>query len=285
MGNIQRTIEVEDERQTGKSLDEDARGVLKRLAGAPDATIEDLGTDKLKLREGDNRDAMISAVRQEAAKMAKFTIVANPQSKTLEVNEDPLKAVETDPRLTPLREQFEALDEKYRTFGGKVRSFDEVLKAATNVNNLLSEMAKLKQGIVYFLSDKGELVLGDGCPEPLKETLGWNYHKSRSEATRVSCVDDRGEIITIEGDDTEIPEGAKVVSERGLITLDEYKLVNRGQFEKGKVIWTESGKNPSVARNAFWNDVGVGWCDVNSDDEGDGRGSRRVLRVKLNFES
>lgn len=283
METIQRT--VEDERQVGKSLEENARGVLKRVAEVPNATIEDLGTDKLKLREGDDRDAMIGAVRQEAAKLAKFTIVANPQSETLEVNENPLKAVETDPRLTPLRAQFEALDAKYRTFGGKVRSFGEVLKAVPNVNNLLTETAKLEQGIVYFLSDKGELVLGDGCPEPLKETLGGNYHKSRSEATRVSYIDDKGEISTIEGDDTALPEGAKIVSERGLLTLDEYKRVNRGQFEKQKVIWTESGKNPSVARRACWYDDAVRWFDHASNFEGDRRGSRRVLRVKLNFES
>lgn len=283
MNTIKRT--VEDERQVGKSLEENARGVLKRVAGVPNATIEDLGTDKLKLREGDDRDTMIGAVRQEAAKMAKFTIVANPQSETLEATEDPLKAIEADPRLTPLREQFEALDAKYRIFDGKVRSFGEVLKAVPNVNNLLSETAKLEQGIVYFLSDKGELVLGDGCPEPLEETFGWTYHKSRTEATRVSYIDDKGEINTIEGDDTALPEGAKVVSERGLIALDEYKRVNRGQFEKKKVIWTESGKNPSVARDAFWTGDDVGWGGGGSCAEDVNRGSRRVLRVKLNFES
>lgn len=55
-------------RGAGKSLEADARGVLARLAQSP-ATVDDLGTDSFKLREGDDRDIMISVVRAELAKM------------------------------------------------------------------------------------------------------------------------------------------------------------------------------------------------------------------------
>lgn len=168
---------------------------------------------------------------------------------------------------------------------GRVRSFKEVLEAVPNVDNLLAEMATLEQGQVYFLSEEGELILGDGCAEPLEETLGWNYHKSRSEATRISYVDDKGAVTTMEGDDTKVPEGVKIVSECGLITLYEYRRVNNGQFNKAKCIWIESGKDPSVVRYAFWSSDGVLWGNRNPYDEAGNCGSRRVLRVKLNFEN
>ncbi|MEK7548231.1 MAG: hypothetical protein AAB540_05025, partial [Patescibacteria group bacterium] len=58
-----------------------------------------------------------------------------------------------------------------------------------------------------------------------------------------------------------------------------------GQFEKVKYIWTESGKNPSVARRAYWSRDEVCWDDNNPSSEIGIRGSRRVLRVNLNFES
>ena len=297
MDTITRT--TSDEREAGKSLEADAQGVRARLDAMPDATIDDIGTDKLKLRQGDDRDAMIAAVRADAVSKYKFTVVDNPEDakvyeEHIEAQEsDPrltalqgqYEAQESDPRLTALQGQYDALSGADRTYGGKIRSFDEVLKAVPNVDNLLAEMATLEDGICYFLSEEGELILGDGCAEPLEKTLGWNYHKSRSEAVRVSYVDDQGKVVTVEGDDTEIPEEAKIVSERGLITLEEYRRVNKGQFEKDKIIWTESGKNPSVARYACWDDGGVGSDGNLPYGESGYRGSRRVLRVTLNFES
>lgn len=259
-----------------EGVDDDASGGPLPLAEGGDSAA--LTAVNPELRDGDDGDSMIGAFRQGAA---------SGVEDVLERNENPLKAVEADPRLTFLREQFEGLDAKYRTFDGKVRSFEEVLKAVPNVDNLLTEMDTLEQGQVYFLSKEGKLILGDGCEEPFQETLWRNYSELRSEATRVSYVDDKGEIITIEGDDTEIPEGVKVVSERGLITLDEYELVNRGQFEKEKAVWVERGKNPSVVCDALWADGAVLTREygLDADPDGEARGSRRVVRVNLNFES
>ncbi len=285
MDKVTRTIEVNDERTAGKSLEADARGVLARLAQSPDATIDNLGTGSLKLREGDDRDAMISAVRDEAAKMAQFTVVDNPESGDAEVYENPVEAIETDPRLAPLKGQYEALSRADRTHDGKIRSWQEVLSAIPNMPDFLAGMNSLEDAQVYFLNEEGQLVLGDGCAEPLEETLGWNYHKSRTEATRISYLDNEGKVVVVDDDDTEIPSEAQALSGRGLITLEEYKRVNKGQFEVDKYIWTESGKNPSVARDAYWDFAGVSSFGGRPRYGNAYRGSRRVLRVNLNFES
>ncbi len=94
------------------------------------------------------------------------------------------------------------------------------------------------------------------------------------------------------GDDTEIPDGAQILSERGLLDLDtEYKYVNKGQFERSeKDTWVESGKNPDFAGSAQWfRDCVISDTFFLNDrfpnTQYPNRGSRRVLRVNLNFES
>lgn len=70
-----RTITSEEQRAKGKTVAEGARGVLARLANTPDGTVSDLGGAAFQLRENDDRDAMVAAVRAEAAKLARFTEV------------------------------------------------------------------------------------------------------------------------------------------------------------------------------------------------------------------
>lgn len=214
-------------------------------------------------------------------------IAGEEHAKVSEVYENPVEVQETDPRLTALKVQYEAFSEVDRTYKGKIRSWEEVLNAVPNMPDFLAGMNSLEDAQVYFLNEEGQLVLGDGCAEPPGETLGWNYHKSRTEATRISYIDGGGKIVVVDDDDIEIPSETQVISQRGLITLEEYQRVNKGQFEKVKIIWTESGKNPSVARSAGWNRDDVLWSANGSPnyENDDNSGSRRVLRVDLNFES
>jgi len=258
-------MDKKERRMEGKSLHEDARGVLARIAKIPNATVADLGSDKLRLREGDDRGAMIDEIRREASKMTKLT-------------------VESDHRLSALRWQYEALPFEDRMFYGEVVSFEDILSAVPDLDHLLSEIAKLDDGMIYFISKKGELIIGDGGKEPSEKTLGLDYHKSRKEATRVSYIDEKGEIVTIEGDDKNIPEGVRIISKRGLVTLDEYRHINKGNFEKGKCTWIEDGKNPQDALYAYWDDTEVNWFSEDPLRVRASCGSRRVLRVKLNFE-
>ncbi len=272
MDTIIRTTEVRDEREAGKSLKADARGVLARLAQISSVTVDDLGTDSFKLREDDDRDAMISAVRDEAAKIAQITIMERPEAEggPTEVHEESTKAQETDPRLTALQRQYEALSEADRIHDGKILSWQEVLSAIQDMPDFLAGVESLEQAQVYFLNEEGQLVLGDGCAEPLEETLGWGYNKSRTEATRIFYIDSEGKVVVVDDDDTEIPsDEAQVISQRGLITIDEYQRINKGQFERTQYIWPENGKNnpPTFQFKA------------------DNRGSRCVLRVNLNFGS
>lgn len=73
------TAIYEDKRTQGKTLEEDAKGVLARVVNTPHANVEDLGREDLQLRENDDRDAMITAVRGEAAKLASYVSPDNPE--------------------------------------------------------------------------------------------------------------------------------------------------------------------------------------------------------------
>ncbi|QQR84161.1 hypothetical protein IPJ72_03160 [Candidatus Peregrinibacteria bacterium] len=86
MKQFTRTMTVEDRRTERKTLEEDARGVLVRLANTPDVTVDDLGKEALPLRKEDDRDAMVAAVRREAAKLTGFSGTENSD----EVIEEPV---------------------------------------------------------------------------------------------------------------------------------------------------------------------------------------------------
>jgi len=73
-----RTTTVDDQRAEDKSLEEDARGVLARLASTPNVTVDDLGGETLPLRANDDRDAMVAAVRVQAAQLAHLTVTESP---------------------------------------------------------------------------------------------------------------------------------------------------------------------------------------------------------------
>ena len=151
------------------------------------------------------------------------------------------------------------------------------------------ELATLQDGEFWELNEEGQLVMGDGCPEPALETFGpegkgLNYHLARTMATRICYLSAQGTVV-VEGDDSPIPEGVNVISERGLVTLEEYRRKNKGQFEKQKYIWTESGKNPLVARRACWYLGPMHWFKTDPGHQTHDRGFRRVLRVSLNFSS
>lgn len=104
--SFKRTEIVEDERGSDQSLERGVKAVLTRM-NRVDATVEDLGFDeksKVRLREGDDRDAMISALRGKAAGMAKFAIAEAPVTENAEVvvTEQPVAAgSEKKPELTP----------------------------------------------------------------------------------------------------------------------------------------------------------------------------------------
>lgn len=281
--------EVEDERVPGKTPEEDVRGVRTRLEGR-DLTIGDIGTEKtakFRLRAGDDRDAMIAGVQGVAARMAQFAIVEAPRTEgadTQEAYENPLEAQEMDPRLYVLKEQYNLLYENDRTYNGKVRTWAEVTKAIPDMPDFLEGVATLTEAKVCFLNEKGQLVIGDGCAEPPKATLELDYHKSRTAQTRISYLDNEGNLVVVNGDDTEIPADAKVLSEKGLPRLDEeYRRVNKGQFEKKNWVWTENGRGASVALSAVWDEDWVCSLERDSCHECNYLGSRGVLRVNLNF--
>lgn len=285
MGKITRT--VQNERKEEKSPEDDVRDVLARVAETPDAAIDDLGieeTAQIRPRRGDNPDVMIDA----AVKKFKLAIVERSawSGDDTSFREEPLEPRETDPRLIAFEKQYLALSVADRKCQGKIRiTWAEVSKAIPNMSDFLAGVDSLTEPRIYFLTEEGQLVVGDGCAEPPDETLGVDYAPSRSKATRISYIDSEGEAVVIKGDDTKIPPGAQVLSERGLITLKEYQRVNKGQFEQIDIIWTESGKNPSAPHRACWSD-GVASADSdNHSAPARDCGSRCVLRVNLNFKS
>lgn len=75
MPKFNRATESEDTRDPNKKIADDARGILARLANTPGATVDDIGTEKLRLRGGDDRNAIVAEVRKQAGQIAKFTVV------------------------------------------------------------------------------------------------------------------------------------------------------------------------------------------------------------------
>lgn len=289
MDKITQTTVIDKDRRTpGKSLEDDAKGVRARLESIPGANVQDIGTEKLRLRGGDSRDAMIAAVRADAARKYQFIIRKRPgeEGSTTGFFEGALRSreVKENTRLATLKQQYESLSDGDRTCQGKLRSWKEVLAAIPDMSDFIAGVETIEQARVYFLNKKAQLLIGNGGAEPLGETLGWDYHKSRSRATRIAYIDGKGRLVVI-NDDTEIPPAVKILSKRRLITLVEYVRINQGQFDRDKSIWTESGKNPSVARGACWYRGGVYWGEYRSSIEDNARGSRRVLEINLDFKS
>ncbi len=188
-------------------------------------------------------------------------------------------------RLAPLRRHYESLTELDRKYNEKFRKWNEVERAIPHMSDFLSGIDSLEQAQVYYIDDNGHLIVGDGWPEVETETLGLDYYTSRLQATRLSYVNGDGEIEVVNGEETKTPPEAKIISKKGLITLKEYKHVNRSRFEaQATTTWIESGENPEFARIAFWdinNRVTSYECDSNTTKKM--RGSRRVLRVKLDL--
>jgi len=164
-----------------------------------------------------------------------------------------------DPRLASLRIKYEALSDADRTYKGKVLSWEEVIKAIPKVSQMLEGADSLQDVEPYWINEEGQLVLGDGCAEPAEETLDLSYKQSRTNA--------------------------REVADRGLITLEEYERKNKGQFEKDKRIWVESGENPQVAKCAGWRNGKVSPSGYGAIGHSRRLGSRRVLRVNLTLES
>jgi hypothetical protein len=105
MTNFIRQTNSRDQRDPNKTLDQRNRGILKRIASADGATVEDLGTHPdLKLRPGDDRDVIIASVRETSARINKFTIVESKPEETT-VTLDPIKSTELSPELTAGLEQ------------------------------------------------------------------------------------------------------------------------------------------------------------------------------------
>lgn len=185
-----------------------------------------------------------------------------------------------------LKQRYDGLPEKNRMYKGKVRTWEEVWLALPN-KEVFSEGCKtLNNPTPYLINEEGQLVMGDGCAEPDENTLGKNYNDSREDETYYAYTDSEGNLQTKAGDvPRQLPVGATLVWTRGLVLENEYKAVNTGQFERDKWTWTESGKNPQVARCADWYGGGVDSGEERPEYCLGGLGSRRVLRVNLSFES
>ncbi len=194
------------------------------------------------------------------------------------------KSASEDPRLGPLRNQYEALPAVDRSWGGRERTWDEITRALLHTSDVLGAVSSLTEPQVYFLNAEGQLVIGDGCAEPAEETLGLNYAASHSQARRISYLGPDGKSRVTE-DSAKILPGTPVLCERGLITLAEYGRINKGQFERQEMTWIESSDIAnSLVRAGFWR-LGKLYVARYTKEGNSVRGSRRVVRINLAFES
>ena len=257
---------TEEKRDPGKMPADDARGVLARLAGIPDAKLDDIGTETVQLREGEDRSVMIDAVRREMLRIMSSNLS------------------ETEKTFLRLKDEYEGLPEEDRTFNGELISWDRISRTIPNYEDFISGVNTLTDPQIYFINEKGALVIGDGCEEVPKETLGLDYIQSRSKAMRISYLDCDCKVVTVNKED-EVPLDAKIISERGLITYEEAFRKNHGQFECNCSAWVETGKKPESVRSVFsvspYSKGTLGY-DINiPQSKRRNRGSRCVFRVNL----
>lgn len=144
----------------------DAHDVPTRPAQAPDATVDDLGTDS---------DAMISTVQDEAAKRAQLTVAANPESTELspEVLEACLEGLEGDfERGIVVIDEEKSVDDyrftlqQNKTAGSTWETIEE--KLLTNNSTLLKKAAEMQgKGTLIGVYPNGELCILDRGFEPV----------------------------------------------------------------------------------------------------------------------
>ena len=218
--------------------------------------------------------------------------------------------IESDPRLASLVAIIDALPEAKRTVLGQVRTGSDIVRAITDKEAFLAEVALMQEGTFFELNERGQLVMKDGC----KEAYGLrdDFPAAQTRQKRLVYRDDAGKIQVLGGvnftvdketGDRVLPSNKgriaaqSILMERGLPTLTwdgsqhlgEYARMNaKGQFERKTSTWTEDDSlDSSRARYAYWDDnYGRVNSYVNlSYDQRVNLGSGGVLRVNLNFES
>lgn len=266
---------MEDKREPDKSSDENARGILSRIANTPGATLEDIGRGEFSLREGEDRDKTIAAVREEIVRIMQSSIPRRA--------EECVEYTEAEKVLNEIKKTYESLPEKDRCLGGKIISWEEIKDAIPDMQDFISGINTLVEPRVYFINQKGQLIIGDGCCEPPSETLGRGYFALRKAATRISYIDNKGEIVTVKNRQ-EIPYDAKIISEKGLITEEEEDRVNHGQFDNQNEVWLERGDDPASVRCAKYRTNGINFEINIPQSKRNYVGSRCVFRVNLDFD-
>jgi hypothetical protein len=198
MKNFKRQTEVEEQRDPGKSIESRNLGILARLAKAqeanPSITIEDLGTSKLKLREGDDREKIIQGVREAAAKLSPFTVVENhidPATTILVVN--PIESIELSPELqaglNQIRKDFDSLPKLH--LGIEWGVVERSLRADPATLAQLIEDNKLGLSMNVFGEENGELHFASAWRDNRKvnkSLINITYHNAVDIAKRLGAT-------------------------------------------------------------------------------------------------
>ncbi|MBA4336535.1 hypothetical protein C0416_02045 [bacterium] len=276
---------MEEKREPGKDPNKDVRGLLSRIASTPGATLEDIGTKGFSLREGEDRQKTINSVREEILRIMHLSISGRPEecAKKSTFYEELFENTDTGKALDEIKRMYESLPEEDRSLGGKIISWEDVINSIPDMRDFIPGINTLTDPKIYFINEKGQLVIGDGCSEPPAETLGKGYFELRNAATRISYIDEDGQVVTTK-DRKEIPHDAKIISEKGLITEEEESRINHGQFENKFEVWLERGENPPSVHCAHCREKMVGFEIHIPQSKRKYVGSRCVFRVNLDFE-
>lgn len=195
-----------------------------------------------------------SAVDQEFPTGGGHLGLADPEGGELQTVLENTEKEEPDPLILQLGREFNSLPEASRNS----MTWEQILSAIPNMKEFIAGISSLSEPRVYWVNKKGQLVVGDGCAEPAEETMNLDYYESR--------------------------EAAMAVPNRGLITFEEEKGINKGQFDNTKSTWLERGENPSGARSARWIGDEVNLSGEYVEYRYALLGSRRVLRIKLKLD-
>lgn len=214
---------------------DEIRGFAAELLSRDYPEIRALG-DSIPVPNGVSLGALQSAVSRYLLSIVEATPVA------------PKKVETTNEELRAFFEKFDELRPQDRTLNGRVVSGVDIFGAMSKSHlALLTQIFADNYGDItpYFISDEGNLVVGQASPEVLATSANSNF-----ESTKVSTQgwywvngDDQG--FTPKTMD-KVPNGARIVATRRLLTDLEYPRVNHdGRFENQYFSWVINNDSQS----------------------------------------
>ncbi len=231
---------------------DEIRGFAAELLSRDYPEIRALG-DSIPVPNGVSLGALQSAVSRyllsiveatPAKTNAPQTIIRTPETAFVA----PKKVETTNEVLRAFFEKFDELRPQDRTLNGRVVSGVDIFGAMSKSHlALLTQIIADNYGDItpYFISDEGNLVVGQASPEVLATSANSNFESTKVSTQGWYWVNGADQGFTPKTMD-KVPNGARIVATRRLLTDLEYPRVNHdGRFENQYFSWVINNDSQS----------------------------------------